>query len=80
MIAAPHQKQFQLYSRPIRLALAGAETGVNFPNVVDAYRAARCSTSIAHAEVSPAVDEQSTMERQAWASTNRGQNIQENVL
>lgn len=57
MIAASHQKQFQLYSRPIRLALAGAETGVDFPNVVDALNC----LSLGHAvPLHPAVDEQST--------------------
>jgi len=78
MIAAPHQKQFQLYSRPIQRALAGADAGY-LSCVVDAYRAARCSTSIAHAELAPAVDEQSTTEQRTWASTNHGQTIQENV-
>lgn len=66
MIAASHQKQFQLYSRPVRSALAGAETGVNFPNVVNALNC----LSVGHAvPLHPLVDDQSTTGTTACGAT-----------
>jgi hypothetical protein len=56
MIAAPHQKQFQLYSRPIQRALAGANAG--YPScVVDALNFLPMGHAV---PLHPRVDEQST--------------------